>query len=136
MKLQLWRSIVTGIAWGGIITFAALTILVLTETEAPVNKVWLYMGGSLFLGIYYGLAGFIFIIERWSPLKKTTIHFLLSLSIYFTVAFLLGWVPVTWQAIVLSTGIFIFIYLLFWFGYRLYYRNVAVSLNDSLNQHE
>src|SRR5699024_11622642 len=87
MMLQLWRIIISGVAWGGFITFVALTVLVLTETEAPVTKVWLYMGGSLFLGVYFGLAGFIFIVERWSPLKKTIIHFILSLCVYFIVAF-------------------------------------------------
>ena len=136
MMLQLWRNIISGVAWGGFITFVALTVLVLTETEAPVTKVWLYMGGSLFLGVYFGLAGFIFIVERWSPLKKTIIHFILSLSIYFTVAFLLGWVPITWIAIVSSTVMFIIVYLLFWLGFYLYYRNMTVTMNDFLNNND
>src|SRR5699024_5444932 len=136
MMLQLWRNIISGIAWGGFITFVALTVLVLTETEAPVTKVWLYMGGSLFLGVYFGLAGFIFILERWRSLKKTIIHFILSLSIYFIVAFLLGWLTTSWLAFVSSTMIFIIVYLLFCLGFYLYYRNITVTMNDFLNYND
>src|SRR5699024_8573209 len=129
-------NIISGVAWGGFITVVALTVLVLTETEAPVTKVWLHMGGRLFLGTYFGLAGFIFIVDRWRPLMNTIIHFILSLSIYFIVAFLLGWVPTTWIAIVSSTVIFIIVYLLFWLGFYLYYRNMTVTMNDFLNNND
>lgn len=136
MLLQVWRQIVAGVAWGGFITFIALTILVLTDTEAPVTQIWLYMGGSLFLGIYFGLAGFIFVMDEWSPLKKTTIHLILSLAVYFIVAFSIGWVPMSLGAIIISTIIFIFVYTLFWIGFNLYYRNMTASLNETLEHHK
>lgn len=134
MILQLWKNIVTGVAWGGFITFIALTILVITDTETTVFTIWLYMSGSLFLGIYFGCAAFIFFIVGWSPLKKTAIHFIVSLSVYFTLALPMGWVPLNWIAISSSTIIFIIIYILFWIGYNLYYRNMTDSLNESLEE--
>jgi len=134
MMLNVWKQVVSGIAWGGFITFIALTILVINDIESSVATIWLYMGGSIFLGIYFAIAAFIFTVEEWSPLKKTMIHFLLSLTVYFIVAFTLGWVPVNIIAIFISTLIFILIYILFWVGFNLYYRKVAASLNETLQQ--
>ncbi len=134
--LNVWKQVVSGIAWGGFITFIALTILVINDIESSVATIWLYMGGSIFLGIYFAIAAFIFTVEEWSPLKKTMIHFLLSLTVYFIVAFTLGWVPVNFLAIFISTLIFILIYILFWVGFNLYYRKIAASLNETLQKKE
>src|SRR5690625_1894609 len=130
MLLQVWRQIVAGVAWGGFITFIALTILVLTDTEAPVTQIWLYMGGSLFLGIYFGLAGFIFVMDEWSPLKKTTIHLILSLAVYFIVAFSIGCVPMSLRAIIIPPSIFIFVYTLFWIRFTRFYRHMIASVSE------
>lgn len=134
MMLNVWKQVVSGIAWGGLITFIALTILVINDIESSVATIWLSMGGSIFLGIYFAIAAFIFTVEEWSPLKKTMIHFMLSLTVYFIVAFTLGWVPVNIIAIFISTLIFILIYILFWVGFNLYYRRVTASLNETLQQ--
>lgn len=134
MMLQVFKQIIAGLAWGAVITFIALTVLVITGTESSVTIIWLYMGASLFLGVYFGLAGFIFIMDQWSPLKKTIIHFILSLTVYFIVALPIGWVPIRPIAILMSTIIFILIYIVFWIGFNLYYRNMTAALNETLEQ--
>src|SRR5690625_1763166 len=126
--LNVWKQVVSCIAWGGFITFIALTILVINDIESSVATIWLYMGGSIFLGIYFAIAAFIFTVEEWSPLKKTMIHFLLSLTVYFIVAFTLGWVPVTFLAIFISMLIFFLIYILFLFVFTLFYCKIFASL--------
>ncbi len=132
--LSIWKQVVYGITWGGSITFIALTILVINDIESSVMTIWLSMGGSIFLGIYFGLAAYIFTVDQWSPLKKTIIHFILSLTVYFIVAFTIGWVPFNGVSIIISTIIFSLIYMLFWFGYNLYFRKLTATLNETLEK--
>lgn len=131
---KVWRQIVAGVAWGGAVTFFALTTLVIFDVESSVKTVWLNMGASLFIGVYFGLAGTIFTIEQWSPLKKTITHFFLSISVYFLIAFPLGWVTFNIGRIFSSTIIFIAVYTVFWTGFNLYYRKLAASLNETLDK--
>lgn len=134
MMLKIWKQVIAGIAWGAIVTFVALTALVIFDIESSVKTIWLYMGGSLFIGVYFGLAAFIFIVEHWSPLKKTIIHFFLSITVYFIIAFPLGWVELIASRIIFATLLFIGVYIIFWTGFNLYYRKLAASLNDTLDK--
>jgi|GEM_PF-1014790 len=131
MTEMIKRSI-TGVAVGGIITFGALTILMVNQIEVPITTIWLYMLASLFMGIYYGLASFIFEHDQWSPLIKTVIHFSLSISIYFVIALSLGWIPLTFIAISLTSLVFIVLYAIIWTVIQLYYKRVESHLNKGL----
>lgn len=134
MKFELFQRAFSGIAWGGLVTFLALTVLMMNDINPDVSIIWLYMLASMVLGIYFGLASLIFIKDGWSPLKKTVIHFSLSISVYYVIALPIGWVPLTPLAIIGSAFVFIFTYILFWFGYTLYYKKVEDSLNKSLSK--
>ncbi|MBM7714835.1 glucan phosphoethanolaminetransferase (alkaline phosphatase superfamily) [Bacillus thermophilus] len=125
-----------GVAFGSIVTFIALTFLMAFNINLPVSQIWLYMLASFFIGIYYGLASFIFELEAWSPLKKTVVHYSLSITVFFIFALSLHWVPFNWKAIVLTIIGFTLIYALYWFGYTLYYKRVESSLNDTLQKHK
>ena len=50
------KRIVYGIAYGGVISFIALTILMLTEMTPSIAMIWLYTLMGHILGIYFGLA--------------------------------------------------------------------------------
>lgn len=132
MKMEIFKRTMYGIAYGGINSFIALTILMIVNVNPPVAIIWLYTFAGLILGIYFGLSSFIFEIETWSPLKKTVIHFSSSITCYFVVAILVGWVPFRIMAILITTVCFIFVYALFWSGYRLYYKKVESTMNESL----
>lgn len=134
MISKLFQRSVAGVAWGGFITFIALTVLMLNDINPHISTIWLYMLASLVLGIYFGLATVIFEHESWSPLKQTIIHFSLSVTIYFIFALSLEWVPFTFVAIVNSFLFFTIIYAIFWFGFSLYYKRIANSLNESLKK--
>lgn len=132
MIVEIIKRVFYGIAWGGLITFIALTILLINDVDTDLYTIWLYMGASMGIGIYFGLSSFIFILEKWSPLKKTFIHFFLSIIVYLTIALTVGWVPAQLTAILFSCLLFIVWYFIFWTGYNIYYKRLEKSLNNSL----
>jgi len=81
MIFEVIKRMFNGIAWGGLITFIALSILLINDVQTDVYTIWLYMGSSMMIGIYYGISSFIFTLEKWSPLKKTLVHFFLSIAV-------------------------------------------------------
>src|SRR5690625_7870800 len=81
MIFEILKRVFYGIAWGGLATFLALTILMILNINPEVSAIWLYMLASFVFGIYFGLASFIFTSDHWSPLKKTIIHFSLSIIV-------------------------------------------------------
>ncbi|GAQ16538.1 membrane protein [Oceanobacillus picturae] len=134
MILEITKRSMIGIAFGGIFTFIALTIMKLNNLESTVSEIWMHMGASMLLGIYYGLSSYIFSDGEGSYLKQTIIHFCLSLTVYFIIAFTVGWVPLNWLAALLSFIIFVTIYSFVWFGYYSYYKKVESSMNEHLNK--
>lgn len=134
MKNEILKRVMIGIAYGGIYTFIALTILMFLEITPPIFQTWLYMLAGLMLGIYFAVASFIFEVEAWSPLKKTIIHFALSIVLYFMIALSVGWVPFTIKAILIAIIIFTAIYCVYWFGYLMYYKRVEDDLNKNLHK--
>lgn len=132
MVYKLFQKSVSGIAWGGFITFIALTILMVNDIDPPIDKIWFYMLMSFILGIFFGIASFIFELETWSPLKKTVIHFSLTIIVFFIIALSIGWIPVSFWAIVVSIIIFVALYVLYWSGFYLYYKKIENDLNNSL----
>ncbi len=88
MIIEALRRSMMGIALGGIFTFVVLTIVKFTGADATVDQIWLYMLCSFILGIYFGLASFIFDDNGWSSLKKQSFIFfcpsLFILSLFFS----------------------------------------------------
>ena|SRR5699024_8698033 len=134
MWIRIMQRIFSGIAWGGLVTFFAMTVLMMNDITPDISVLWFYMLMSFMFGIYFGLASFIFVFGNWSPLKKTMIHFLLSIVVYFSIALPIGWIPPKALSILLTLFIFIIIYALFWFGFNLYYKKLEASLNESLRK--
>ncbi len=135
MKIEIFNRSMIGVAFGAILTFIFLTVFMFMDVETTVSEVWRHMLASMTLGVYYGLSSFIWTeLEKWSPLKKTIVHFTLSITIYFIIAFVAKWVPTNWFAIIVSTIIFTCIYALYWLGYRMYYKRVEAALNRDLKK--
>src|SRR5690625_378774 len=136
MMIEMVKRSMTGIAFGGIATFGALTIMKILSIEASINEVWMNMSGSLIIGIYFGLSSFIFERNVWSPLKRTIIHYCLSLFVYYCVAIPVGWVPFTPLYLGLGLILFTIIYVIFWLGSYLYYKYEINSLNTYLKDND
>jgi len=123
-----------GIAFGGLATFIAITILMLHDAEIVATEVWFHMLGSYGLGIYFSVASLIFENENWSLLKQLCIHFPLSIAVFFLIAVPLGWVPFTIWASLLALGAFTFYYSIFWIGFWIYAKKQTGKLNEELNK--
>ena len=129
MMLEAMRRSIAGLGFAAIFTFVFLTIFTIQNVEVPVATIWSHMLGSMLMGIYFGSASLIFDIEKWSPLKQLLIHFILSLTLWLPLAMIIGWLPVQTLPIIIGIVSFIVIYLLFWFGIRLYLTKLENDMN-------
>ncbi|ENH98047.1 hypothetical protein J416_02349 [Gracilibacillus halophilus YIM-C55.5] len=134
MIVEAIKRCMLGIAYSGLITFSIITILHFTETETSVSQIWSHMLYSLLLGIYFGLASFIFGDNDWSILKQTVTHFVLSISFYYMIALSAGWVSLTFSSVFWTSIMFVLIYVVFWFGHYLYYKRLEKIMNAHLSE--
>lgn len=121
-----------GIGFGGLITFIALTVCNLQAVEISLSKIWLHMLGSILLGAFFGVASLLFEKEAWSPLKQYSVHFILTVAVFFSVAISIGWVPLKPVAIIIAFGVFTVIYLVIWFFVKWRLKRLEASMNDSI----
>ncbi|GEL78448.1 DUF3021 domain-containing protein [Tenuibacillus multivorans] len=136
MFFEAMRRSIVGLGFAAIVTFVALTIMMVIEFEATVPEVWKNMLGSMLIGVFFGVASLIFENESWSPLKHTVIHFILSIGIWLPLALFLGWVPIGVWPILIAIGMFIVFYSLFWLGARLYFIKQEKEMNEKISQHK
>ncbi|SER21861.1 DUF3021 domain-containing protein [Piscibacillus halophilus] len=129
MILELLRRSLIGLGFAAIITFIALTIMMVYDVETTVSIIWKNMSASLLMGIYFSVASLIFEIDNWSPLKQTVVHFLLSVGIWLPIAFIAGWVPIGVLEILIAVGIFVIVYTIFWLCARAYFLRVEKEMN-------
>ena len=134
MIIDILKRSMLGIAFGGIFTFIALTIMKFNHIDGTVSEIWMHMLASFIIGIYFGLSSFIYENDKWSPLKMIVIHFSLSIVVYFIVAFTVNWVPFHFFAILGSILLFIIIYSIFGTGYYLYYKRMEEAMNKHLKK--
>ncbi|MEJ8778780.1 DUF3021 domain-containing protein [Pseudogracilibacillus sp. ICA-222130] len=132
MASEIMKRGIYGLAYGGVVTFIALTVLMVANINPSIQTIWLYTSMGFVLSLYFAFASFIFDVEKWSPLKKTIIHYSLSVIVYFIIAFSVGWVPIRIVPIFISIIMFTVVYLVFWYSYRIYYKRVEASMNESL----
>lgn len=134
MWIKIARRMYSGIAWGGVATFIAITILMVNDVTPPIQTIWSYMSFSFVFGIYFAFSSLILETDKWNPLKKTSIHFTLSIVVYFLIALPNDWVPLHPLAIGTAILMFIIIYVLFFTGFHFYYKKLAQTLNQSLKK--
>jgi len=130
MVVELLKRSVVGVAVGAIVTFIALTILVIFSIESSVQEIWKHFFSSLLIGIYFSVASVIFELERWSLLKQTIIHLIISLIVLFSLFFYAGWIPFEISSILIGLGIFIVTYSIMWFSMYIYFKNLERSMNE------
>src|SRR5690625_5253098 len=132
MIIEALKRSILGIAFGGFITFLALTIMKFSNTEVSVSEMWVNMLCSMILGIYFGLISFVFEHKEWSPLKKTVIHFSAAIVVFLLIAIPVGWIPFHFTYIFWGILIFALIYGLYWVSFLLYFKKVEDSMNEQL----
>ncbi|WP_428910038.1 DUF3021 domain-containing protein [Niallia sp. Krafla_26] len=134
MIVEMVRRSMLGLGFAAIFTFAILTVMMLQDVQVSIPIVWKNMLGSMVMGIYFGCASLIFDIEDWSPLKRTVVHFLISVITWLALAIYMGWVPFELSTILIGIGIFIVVYLLFWYGSYLYFKRIENEMNNSVKK--
>ncbi|HAM81702.1 DUF3021 domain-containing protein [Ornithinibacillus bavariensis] len=134
MIKEILRRGLYGIAFGGIATFIALTIIKFAHFEETAAEVWNHMLASFGLGIYFGLASYIFETEKWSPLRKTITHYTLSIFVYILIALPVGWIPFNFKAVAIGILLFTVLYSLYWTGFFIYYKRNVDSMNEQLGK--
>ncbi|MGF2616291.1 DUF3021 domain-containing protein [Rossellomorea vietnamensis] len=132
--IDLLRRSLIGLGFTAIFTFTALTILKLLNVDAAVSDIWLSMLGSMVMGIYFGASSKLFEVDQWSPLKQTSIHFLLSIFLWFPLALYIGWLPFNFIPIVLGVAGFIVVYLIFWFAFYSYFKKLESEMNNTVKR--
>ncbi|RIW32043.1 DUF3021 domain-containing protein [Bacillus salacetis] len=132
--IDVLRRSLIGLGFTALFTFTALTILKLQDIDAAVSDIWLSMLGSMVMGIYFGASSKLFEVDQWSPLKQTSIHFVISIFIWFPLALYIGWLPFNLIPIVVGIGGFIVVYLIFWFAFYTYFKKVESEMNDSVKR--
>ncbi len=107
-------------------------------TEAvgnPILALFMEMIISGLLGaVCWGLTA-VYDIEEWSLIKSTAVHYVISISAYFCVAFILRWLSpadmssnILWFLIV--TGGYVCIWLFNYIGYRIQISQINRNLKD------
>ena len=134
MMFKVMGRSLSGLGFAAIITFVALTILMVKGMEVSVTTIWMNMLGSIVMGVYFGSASLIFEIENWSPLKQTVIHFFISLMVWLPIGLCLGWIPFDSISLLISIFLFVVTYLFFWYSTRLYFLKIAKEMNNSVRK--
>src|SRR5690625_6829825 len=119
---------IAGIAFGGIATFIALTIMKFGHIEGYASEIWNHMLASFGIGIYFGLASLIFEMETGSPLKKTAIHYCLSIVVWLIIALPVGWLPFNLVSVIVWILSFTIIYIIFLTLFYLYFIKFYLSI--------
>ncbi|MEI3613785.1 DUF3021 domain-containing protein [Pseudogracilibacillus sp. SO30301A] len=136
MILEILRRSMLGVAFGGIITFIALTIMKINAFEATASEIWMHMAASMLLGVYFGISSLIFGDSDSNIIKKSIIHFLLTYSVWLIIAVTVGWISLSGWAILWSSLAFILLYILNWLGWYLYFKRVEAMLNNQLKKNK
>ena len=89
-------------------------------------------------GIYGGLvigATVAYDVEKWSVLKSTAVHCVITLVLYYTTGFLLHWFAITdIVEILIMLGVFIVVYTSIWLINYIRYKSDIKKFNEELQK--
>src|SRR3954447_6570407 len=88
--------------------------------------------GSIFCGWFFTVTPLYFENANLRLSQQTALHFVTVVILYFSLAFGIGWVPFTVKSFLLTLGLFIVFYSVFWTSFYLYFRWQAKKLNAEL----
>lgn len=91
--------------------------------------------GSVAVGLGLGTTSIVYRFERLSLWQQVLIHFGVGMSIFFPVAFGLGWIPpLSGVSLVWAILMGVVIFFVIWSGFYLYYRGEAKRMNKRLQE--
>ena len=133
MKTFLFRSVI-GIFFGAFIAvFLTNSVVYFGEQEVLDGQLFLKNSfGSIFCGWFFTVSPLYFENKNLRLSQQTGLHFITVVALYFILAFGIGWIPFTLVSFLLSLGLFIVFYTIFWTTFYLYFKNQANKLNAEL----
>ena len=84
------------------------------------------------IGLSFAASTVIFEMDRWSILGQTALHFVINSIVMYAAGFLCGWFPHTVASTLIWFGVFIVVYLIFWFAFTMYYKKKTQEINKVL----
>ncbi|AIF45341.1 DUF3021 domain-containing protein [Virgibacillus sp. SK37] len=132
MKTNILIRSMIGLGYGGLFTFTYMSILLFSHYKIELSQLWFTTLAFMLIGLYFGLSSFIYSSEKWSMLKKTIVHFMLSILAFYIIMLSTGIIPADIWTLLANFIIFTLIYSGFWFGHILYYRRIIKEMNNSI----
>lgn len=84
------------------------------------------------IGATFASCSIIFQTDKWSLLKQTIIHFLITSIVMFTCGAICHWFELNAKSAILWFAVYLFYYILFWIGFTLYYKIQIKKMNKNL----
>lgn len=125
--------ILIAISYGlGAGTFYVVPPAMVESFGSELNAVSIQFLLSGLLGLIFAGASAIFEVERWSILRRTVAHFLITATTMFAIAYLCHWMSHNLVAALIYMGIFIALYVIIWFVQMLFWRKHVADINKKL----
>lgn len=134
MKTFLFRSMI-GIFFGAFLAVILTNSVVYFGGQDVLDGPLFFKNslGSIFCGWFFTVSPLYFENTSLRLSQQTGLHFITVVILYFILAFGIGWIPFTVKSFVLTLGLFLVVYAIFWTAFYLYFRNQAKKLNAELN---
>ena len=135
MKTFLFRSVM-GIFFGAFIAVLLTnSVVYFGEQEVLDGQLFLKNSfGSIFCGWFFTVSPLYFENKNLRLSQQTGLHFITVVVLYFILAFGIGWVPFNLVSILLTLGLFVLCYAIFWTVFYLHFRNQVNKLNAELQE--
>lgn len=99
-----------------------------------ITAVCIQMVCSLLIGAIAGGSSVIWDVEQWSLLKQTLIHFIVISIPFFTVGYILNWLPHHLYGALGYAGAFILVYLIMWVSIYFSIKTKIKKMNSQLQE--
>ena len=104
------------------------------DMGGEINAVLLQAGLSMVYGAAWAGASVIWDAEKWSLLKMTLVHLIVTSLATFPIAYFARWMPHSTTGILIYIGIFVAIYAAIWFSQYTAMKKRIAAMNEKLQQ--
>ncbi len=135
MKTFVHRSF-NGIIFGGFLQVMLVSIGILGSGAETIRADMFLKNaiGMIICSWFFTVTPLYFEVKKWNLLQQTMVHFLTVIILFFTLAFAIGWIPISLSGLLKQIMIFLAIYVVSWTLFFLYFRYQAKILNEHIKR--
>ena len=104
------------------------------EASTGLSAMVLHLLLSGVLGMVANGSSVIYEIEEWSIVRATITHFIISMGIFYVIAFSLGWFSPADPACWIMSAILVFVYFMIWMVHSLIFKYKVKRMNEELRK--